>query len=120
MSRTSLGLILLGLLISGCDCGSSDTPSLPDAGFADARVDAAIPGRDGSTCDMATGAGCPCSTEGETRGCSTGGVGACGMGTQRCEGGLEFPAWSACGDVPEASAETCNGIDDDCDAATDE
>jgi len=117
-------LVLVVLVLScssGCVCSSRDD-TLPDAHLPrlDGGPDGHVSRLDGSTCDDLTGEGCPCATEGETRGCVTGGVGACGMGAQRCEIGFEFPAWSSCGDVPEASDETCNGVDDDCDGSTDE
>ena len=43
-------------------------------------------------------------------------VGACLPGTQTCVVG----AWSACAGETLPSVETCNGLDDDCDALTDE
>ena len=117
-----LAFALFSSIVAGCTCGSGSSPHLPDAALPDAsRFDGSIPGRDGSTCDPITGEGCPCATAGETRSCAVaGGTGACGMGTQTCTVGLEFPAWGPCGDVPEPSAEACNGVDDDCDGMTDE
>jgi hypothetical protein len=50
-------------------------------------------------------------TDGETRDCTN----ACGTGVQRCTRG----AWTACS-APSGRAETCNGVDDDCDGTTDE
>ena len=50
-------------------------------------------------------------TDGATQACTTG----CGAGTATCERG----EWQACVD-PRATAETCNGTDDDCDGRVDE
>lgn len=46
-----------------------------------------------------------------TRGCAT----ACGMGTERCEGGV----FGGC-DAPPVGTETCDGTDEDCDGSIDE
>ncbi len=47
--------------------------------------------------------------------CSTGLAGICSAGTQQCQnGGLQCVATNT------ATTETCNGLDDDCDGATDE
>jgi hypothetical protein len=52
----------------------------------------------------------------EPRACGVSDVGACRLGQQRCVEG----EWSACrGDV-EPGAEVCDGIDNDCNGATDE
>ncbi|AKF10281.1 putative lipoprotein [Sandaracinus amylolyticus] len=112
---------LLAVLASGCTCGVPIAP-LEDVYIPslDAGADAQLERPDGSTCSAETGEGCPCAAEGETRSCSTGGVGACGMGTQTCVVTFEFPVWGACGDVAEPSDETCNGVDDDCDGTLDE
>ncbi|MBK9260393.1 MAG: hypothetical protein IPM54_11225 [Polyangiaceae bacterium] len=83
---------------------------------------AAVEACDGSDddCDGEVDEGCMC-IDGQTQSCYTGpagteGVGACAPGTQTCAGGV----WGACeGDVLPAE-ETCNGIDDDCDATVDE
>ena len=62
---------------------------------------------------------CPCSPKAISEGASTtcsgsNAEGSC-SGTRKClQGGL-----SAC-DAPAAASETCNGVDDDCDGATDE
>ncbi|MDH5493543.1 MAG: MopE-related protein, partial [Myxococcales bacterium] len=49
------------------------------------------------------------------RGCGSD-LGTCTAGTQRCVAG----AWSFCSGAVVASAESCNGLDDDCDGAIDE
>ena len=117
-----MGALNPGGVHAGCTCG---TPlQLPDGYIApfDGGTDGGVVRPDGSfsSCDDETGEGCACATEGETRSCSTGGVGACGMGTQTCVATFEFPAWGACGDVAEPSEEDCDGVDDDCDGMIDE
>ncbi len=87
-----------------------------DAGAGDLGVDAFSPP------DLGEGAvdASPLCTEQETRACSSPGnplLGACRAGTQTCKGG----AWGACvGETLPASAEACNGIDDNCNGMTDE
>ena len=109
------------LVGAGCTCSSPDG-ALPDVPIRDldAGRDAGVRNPDAEICDTASGEGCPCATEGDTRSCSTGGVGACGMGTQTCISVFEFPNWGPCGGTPEPSAERCNGVDDDCDGTADE
>lgn len=72
-------------------------------------------------CDAEIDEGCSC-LDGEQQPCyggpmGTQDVGVCVGGTQTCVGGA-WPA-SCDGDVLPGS-ESCNGLDDDCDAATDE
>ena len=58
------------------------------------------------------------SDEGDPEGggvCNTGLQGVCATGAQRCTGGR-----LQCATVTESGAETCNGLDDDCDGRTDE
>jgi beta-lactamase superfamily II metal-dependent hydrolase len=56
-------------------------------------------------------------SEGETRSCGTTDIGACSLGLETCGGG----AWGACEGAMEPVAEICdNGLDDDCDGATDD
>jgi Putative metal-binding motif len=72
------------------------------------------------TCDGDVDEGCTCS-DGEQQDCYTGpggtqGIGLCSAGTQDCVDG----SWGSCsGDVTPAS-ESCDGLDNDCDAAADE
>jgi hypothetical protein len=70
-------------------------------------------GRD-DNCDGTTDEGCPC-TDGDTQSCGSD-VGECTPGMQTCAGG----AWGACSGEIVATAELCNGRDDDCDGMDDE
>jgi Putative metal-binding motif len=84
-------------------------------------------GQDGN-CDGSIDEGCPCSP-GSQRFCFGKDVadvgapasalnlrGACRAGTQACVGS----SWGGCDDAVYATAETCNGLDDNCDGALDE
>jgi hypothetical protein len=64
-------------------------------------------------CDGVVDNGCDC-TNGQTRACGSA-VGACVQGAQTCVDGK----WQACLGGRGPTAETCNGIDDDCDGVAD-
>jgi len=66
-------------------------------------------------CDGEIDPGCAC-TEGDSRPCGSD-VGVCMEGMQLC--GADG-MWGTCDGGTEASAEVCDGYDDDCDGATDE
>ena len=66
---------------------------------------------DAGTCPM------PACVTGATRPCSASDVGACRKGTEKCVDG----AWSKkCDGAVLASAESCNGVDDDCNGGIDD
>jgi hypothetical protein len=77
-------------------------------------------------CDGGIDDGCVC-TSGSTRACYTGasdtrGVGICRDGSQPCVIGAGDVGsdWGTCTGSTTPATETCNGVDDDCDGATDE
>ena len=96
----------VGLAPNGTDCDDAVASTNPAAAEACDGV------RD-DDCDGATDEGCTCTT-GALRACGSG-VGACTAGEQTCIGGL----WAGCSGVGP-SLEVCNGVDDNCDGATDE
>jgi hypothetical protein len=72
-----------------------------------------------NNCDGATDEGCPC-VEGDTQACYQDDpllVGECAKGEQLCD---VQGVWGSCAGESLPSAELCNGLDDDCDGATDE
>jgi hypothetical protein len=89
-----------------------------DCDDADPRIGPAAPevcdGAVDEDCDGAVDDGCACRS-GDLRPCGTD-VGACETGTQRCTAGVLGTCEGAMG----PAAETCNGLDDDCDGTLDE
>ena len=74
-----------------------------------------------NNCDGATDEGCPC-IQGETQPCYSGdpalvGIGECKQGQQICD--LQG-VWGDCQGEVLPTTDVCNGLDDDCDGATDE
>jgi hypothetical protein len=65
-------------------------------------------------CDGNTDEGCACA-QGDSRYCGSS-EGTCEPGTQTCQAG----AWGECQGGVLPKTEECNGLDDDCDAETDE
>jgi hypothetical protein len=76
-------------------------------------------------CDGIVDSGCAC-VPGSVEACFAGppgrrGVGICHDGIATCMGGGQFGTWGPCvGGIVPAAAETCNGVDDDCDGCVDD
>lgn len=120
------GLIDDGLLSMTCGIGACQqtvdacTTGQPSKCEPNTAGTEACDGLLDEDCDGVVDNGCACK-DGATQSCyggsmSTLDVGACKAGTQACTAG----EWGICeGDVTP-QAETCDGIDNDCNAATDE
>jgi alpha-tubulin suppressor-like RCC1 family protein len=102
-----------GFVTNATDCDDMRASSSPSGTEV---CDAALRDED---CDSTANEGCAC-TDGTSRACGGGSPvrGVCRAGTQLCIAG----AWASCsGNIdPATVTETCNGLDDDCDGATDE
>lgn len=99
------------LTTSTTDCDDSRITVNP---IAAEICDAAMPARDENCSGMAN-EGCACVPP-ESRPCPQPGV--CGTGTQTCTSTPGGSVWGICTRAP--SDETCNALDDDCDASIDE
>ena len=100
-----------------CGCSSADggTPSSTGERCADG-----IDNNHNGVVDE----GCGC-TLGETQPCYSGpaesrNVGGCREGTQDCVGEGQYAHWGPCTGEQLPQGETCDGLDNDCDVATDE
>ncbi|MFO0685537.1 MAG: putative metal-binding motif-containing protein [Sandaracinus sp.] len=91
------------LAVAGTDCDDGTPAIHPGAAEVCDTID--------NDCDGVVDPGCSCTT-GATRPCEA--LGRCASGTQTCLGG----SYGACSIQPVA--ETCNGLDDDCNGVTDE
>ncbi|MCB9636037.1 MAG: PKD domain-containing protein [Sandaracinus sp.] len=102
----------VGACVAGTQsCASGSWGSCSDVGPTAERCDGSID----ENCNGSVDEGCLC-TNGQTRRCGTD-VGACVAGTETCN---LSGAWGSCVGAVGASAERCNGVDDDCDSRTDE
>ncbi len=95
-----------GVTSCGGDCDDSDPAVYPGAMDICDNLD--------NDCDGTTDPACAC-TDGATRGCGRA-VGLCTMGTQACVDGR----WGDCTGFTGPTDELCDGMDQDCDEATDE
>ena len=105
--RTSLVVVLFA---AGC---SGTPPPPPPPGCA---VDADCLATQTCTAGACVARQQQLCVAGQSRPCGPEPVGACRKGTQRCVAGLFGPA---CEGQVTAAAETCNGVDDDCDGTVD-
>lgn len=127
LERLSVALGLLVLLAEGVISCSSDSPSSskprPDGGVA-AADEPCGNGMDDDG-DGVIDEGCPCAP-GDRQDCFGGSVsarnrGVCKDGTMQCQVSGDSGSWAgACIDAVLPGAETCNGLDDDCDGTVDE
>ena len=137
MDRLTLGLVAASSLVVVVACGSGDTPVGPGSGgdgasAAAGGAGASSSGHGGSGGDAtgaggtgvggvgAQGGGGPCSG-GESQPCYGGdpatiGIGACVEGSQDCVNG----SWGPCQGQITPSAESCDGVDEDCNGEVDD
>jgi hypothetical protein len=114
LGSTTCGIGACQVTVQNCVGGQvqSCTPGSPVAEVCDGLLD--------DDCDGVVDNGCDC-VNGSTQGCYTGSgatqnVGVCHGGTQTCQLGH----WGACNNQVTPSAETCDGLDNDCNGQTDE
>ena len=91
-----------------CAPGAMEEKTCGDCGVSKRSCSASCQWATYAACQSATAAAADAGT------CATGKRGACGVGAQRCTLGL-----FTCEQVTTPSAETCDGVDNDCDGLTD-
>ena len=111
IAEFGLGAAMMCSKMSVCSWSSSSNlcSNVPSAGCADVKTE---------TCATVGCVGC---VGDETQSCSNtiSGVGTCsGTQTRTCDSASDWSAWSTCSaKIP--AAESCNGVDDNCDGYTD-
>ncbi|MBX7196090.1 MAG: hypothetical protein K1X94_28805 [Sandaracinaceae bacterium] len=132
---SALTLFLVAPAVVGCDCAGEDNrmrhpdggSGEPDAYFVTQDGGEGDPCNDGfdGDHDGEVDEGCSC-VPGTVQRCFRGdpllaGTGACGWGSQDCAStGAEFGVWDSCHGDGSPTAEVCDGVDNNCDGATDE
>lgn len=120
--RRSSWLLVLALVAS-CQCDRGRVQAVEDAGLV---CDIEVCGNDrDDDCDGLADEGCPCLKVSEVCECVVGGPAQrCGVDVGACEAGQRYCSlegrWGSCVGGVGPVAETCNGLDDDCDGAIDE
>jgi hypothetical protein len=96
------------------DCDDTDDAVNPDA-------DEVCGDLLDNNCDDALNEGCTGCALGQVQNCGEGGdTGECAFGTQTCTDSGSGPAWGACTGGTRPVAETCDGLDNDCDENIDD
>ena len=122
---------LAGVLGAACATGSelpeasSGAASGTTAGAGGGPGTGGSGGSGGAQSSSSTGADPSCGQEGDIEPCYGGdaglaGIGACVLGTRTCESSGEFLLWSECTGWGQPGAETCDGLDNDCNGTMDE
>ena len=110
-------------LAAACQCDRGRVQVVSDAGLV---CDIEICGNDkDDDCDGLADEGCPCLKVSDVCECVVGGpTQACGSDVGACEAGRRACSlegrWGSCSGGVGPGAETCNGLDDDCDGEVDE
>jgi hypothetical protein len=136
LALSTLFLLALAPAVVGCDCaGEDDRLRRPDSGGGSTDPDAFFvieDGGEGDPCgdgfdgdrDGEVDEGCVCDP-GAQQACFRGepalaGIGECVWGVQDCATSGEFGVWDRCAGDGSPSTEVCDGVDNNCDGATDE
>jgi hypothetical protein len=122
--RCAAPWVLLLLLSVGCQCDRGRVQAVQDSGTPVCDIEVCGNDKD-DDCDGEVDEGCPCLKVSDVCECVVGGptqpcgtdVGACEPGARTCS---VDGRWGACFGGVGPTAETCNGLDDDCDGVVDE